>query len=180
MDLTHALSTQPRPCGSNGSRPWFCLKTKPQQEAIAFSELRNQDFPAFLPLKADAKGFGPLFPSYIFAQPLENGHWAPMRYTRGVADILMSGPSRPAVVPAGAMLELFRRLSDDGILWPEPSRQVNEGTRFQVEDGPFAGFIASCTRASHDRVYALLTVMGRATEVPFPRNTVKAVQKESA
>ena len=180
MDLTHAPRAGYVPCGSREGAPWFCLKAKPSQEPIAISELRNQDFPAFLPLKAGAKGIESLFPGYLFSQPLENGHWAPMRYTRGVADILMSGPSRPAVVPAGAMLELFRRLSDDGILWPEPSRQVNEGTRFQVEEGPFAGFIASCTRASHDRVYALLTVMGRATEVPFPRNTVKAVQKESA
>ena len=174
MDLTHALSNRPLACGSYFDRPWFCLKAKPQQEPIAISELRNQDFPAFLPLKAGAKGIESLFPGYLFAQPLENGHWAPMRFTRGVADILMSAPSKPSRVPPEAMTALFDRLSDDGILWPEPSRQVNEGQRFQIEDGPFAGFIASCTRASHDRVYALLTVMGRATEVHFPRSAVKA------
>lgn len=165
-----------RPCGSYAELPWFCLKSKPGQEPIAVSELRNQDFPAFLPLKAGSKGIESLFPGYLFAQPLDDGTWAPMRYTRGVASILMSAPSRPSTLPTGAMEAICRRLSEDGIMWPEPSRQPGEGTRFKVVDtaSPFAGFIASCSRASHDRVYGLLEILGRKMEVGFHRSQVDA------
>lgn len=165
------------PCGSRADAPWFCLRSKPAQEPIAISELRNQGFPAFFPLRATGRGIEGLFPGYLFAQTLPEGVWAPMRYTRGVADILMSGPSRPSPVPAAAMSLLFRRLSADGVLWPEPSRQIEEGTRFRVDpDHPFAGFVTACTRTAQDRVFALLNVMGREKEVSFPRNVVQSME----
>lgn len=170
------IALVPKACGSYADRPWFCLRSKPRQEPIAVSELRNQGFPALFPLRASGKGIEGLFPGYLFAQPLDDGFWSPMRHTRGVADILMNGLT-PARVPAQAMEAIRARLSEDNILWPEPSRQVGEGVRFQVDtDHPFAGLIASCTKSSQDRVFALLTIMGRQKEVSFPRNAVYSME----
>lgn len=164
-------------CGSQSVLPWFCLRTKPGQEPVAFSELRNQHFPVFYPLKAGAKGIEGLFPGYLFSQPHEDGTWAPMRHTRGVASIMMSSSSRPSVLPPGAMDAIRARLSDDGIMWPEPSRQIGEGARFRVaDDHQFGGLIAACSRTAHDRVYALIEILGRRMEVGFERNHVQAVE----
>lgn len=164
------------PCGSHADRPWFCLRSKPRQEPIAVSELRNQDFAAFFPLKASGNGIEGLFPGYLFAQPLEDGRWAPMRSTRGVSDLLMSAPSRPSVVPTGAMKTIFDSVDDAGIMWPLPTRSVTEGAAFRVIDGPFADFMASCSRRSGDRIFGLLTILGSKTEVGFARNQVELVQ----
>ena len=164
-------------CGSHADRPWFCLRSRPRQEPIAVSELRNQGFPAFFPLKASGNGIEGLFPGYLFSQPLENGFWAPMRSTRGVADILMSAPSKPSRVPDEAMAEVFRVVDAAGIMWPLPTRQPDQGQEFKVidEDSPYAGFIASCTRTASDRVFGLMKILGCSIEKGFHRSQVERI-----
>jgi len=159
---------------SYSDRPWFCLLGRPKQEPIAIAELRNQGFPAFFPLRATGNGIEGLFPGYLFAQPLENGFWAPMKNTRGVAALLMSAPSSPSRVPPPAMDIIHAMVDGTGVMWPEPSRAITEGGRFKVVAGPFAGFAAACTRKTQDRVFGLLEILGRKQEVPFNRGEVEA------
>jgi transcriptional antiterminator RfaH len=176
MDSASTLRARYTPSGSYANRPWFCLKAKPRQEPIAVSELRNQDFPAFWPIKAGGNGVEGLFPGYLFAQPLDDGSWAPMRYTRGVASLIMSAPSRPSYLPSGAMEELCARLSDDGIMWPAPTINAEAGGQLRVidSDSPFAGFVAQCSRTARDRVFALMQIMGTKQEIDFHRSQVEA------
>jgi transcriptional antiterminator RfaH len=177
MESASTLRARYTPSGSYADRPWFCLKAKPRQEPSAVSELRNQAFPAFWPLKAGGNGVEGLFPGYLFAQPLDDGSWAPMRNTRGVASLIMASQSRPSSLPHGAMEELCNRLSDDGIMWPAPTISAEPGRQLRVidSDSPFAGFIAECSRTGRDRVFALMQILGTKQEVDFHRSQVEAV-----
>ena len=56
---------------------WYLVYTKPKQENIAYLNLQQQGFQAYLPLYKNLKntlasgliGFEPMFPRYVFFRP---------------------------------------------------------------------------------------------------------------
>lgn len=104
---------------------WFVLCCHASSERRARYELERQGFPVYLPMRA-AEGREklrhkdvPLFPGYLFAQPLPSGRWSPMRSTLGVRDIILNG-EEPARL-AGAVVEAIRAQErPDGLIHLNP------------------------------------------------------------
>lgn len=161
------------------SSPWYCVWTKPNQERMALTNLTEAGFPSFLPLHAHKWSnrqirIDPLFPRYLFAQPNDDGQWSPMLHQRGVAGLLRL-QGLPRHVPAEVIATLQAQCSDDGVIWPPDPIMLRVAQPARVTQGPFAEFIGVCARTARDRVWLLLDLMGRQTEIGFAREAVEPV-----
>lgn len=82
---------------NEGLNRWFVAYTKPKQESVAFFNLEQQAFEAYLPLfkkfKKTEQGpitlFEPMFPSYILFRPSHSGQSiSVVRSTKGISTIV--------------------------------------------------------------------------------------------
>lgn len=180
MPLAQSLVLTGRddPCGRYSDRPWFCVWAKPNQERLAEQSLRENGFPAFLPrhlvrLANRQTRIEPLFPRYLFGQPNDEGEWVSMLYRRGVFAVLRNPFGAPHVVPP-AVIDSLQAQSVDGVIMPPEAPELRRSQVGRVTDGPFADFSGLCTRTSADRVWLLLSMLGRPTELSFSRMDVEA------
>lgn len=167
------------PCGSHPAAPWLCIYTKPQSEIIALQELRKQGFAVFLPLHSAKLAnrqtrIEPLFPRYLMAQP-KDGSWSAIRGTKGVASVLRTASGAAQVIPVMAMAILLAQCAPNGVIYPPEPREVSRKDAVRVEDGPFTGFTGICQRTTRDRIWILLSLFGRQSEVPFTRGQVELI-----
>ena len=166
-------------CGRMEDRPWFCVWTKPNQERLANHELRAFGFPTYLPLHVPERSRSGLiellFPRYLFAQPNDDGQWVKMLFQRGVANVLRNPMGRPKVVPTDIVDQFLSQCAPNGIIYPPEPEMLHVKQPGRVTMGPFAEFTGICSRAAKDRVWLLLSVMGRQTEIGFARNAVEVV-----
>ena len=107
-----------------GGQVWYLVHCKPNGEQLALRNLKNQDFPAFLPLQKLTRRKGtafqtrlrPLFPGYMFvAQDPTAGQWRQINNTRGVARLVRLG-AEATPVPQTIMHQLFARCDATGVL----------------------------------------------------------------
>jgi len=96
---------------------WCCIRAQPRRETTAarLLPLLGQDVEVFYPVVEYRKRLQnrtrrvvreSLFPSYLFARfPMELTKQ--VRFTQGVASIVMRGKDEPAIVPQSVMDELF-------------------------------------------------------------------------
>lgn len=173
---------EPSPAGGEtcGRYSWFCVYTKPQAEEAAAAALINAGFPVWFPrhqpIRTDREiRVEPIFPRYLFAQPRDAGEWVPALYMRGVTSIIRNPMGQPTAVPASVIASLQAQADPDGIIRPPAPRTLTAGDRARVTAGALTEFAGLCTKAARDRVWLLLTIMGRTTEVSFPREQVEAV-----
>jgi hypothetical protein len=156
------------------SAPWFCVCTKPNQTRIAAAELQAAGFPTFFPVYQPRRGPAtPMFGRYGFAQPNSDGQWVGMLYKRGVAAVIRNPLGVPKAVPSDTMDELFSRCLSNVVHEPEPALP-SVGSPIRIVDGSLAGFCGIFARATHDRVYALVELLGRRMEIGFSRGQVEA------
>lgn len=139
---------------------WYCVVSRPQQEARAASELTNQGFTTFLPT-LEAK---PMFPRYLFAAfDRDRDNWGIIKSTRGCVDLLKSN-FIPMPVPNYAM---------DLIMAYKPHQEPQEGaTAFshgqsvEIHTGPLKGLHGLFVGNSKARTMAFLEIMGKRVELP--------------
>jgi transcriptional antiterminator RfaH len=155
--------------------PWHCVWTKPRQEHIAARELEAAGFPVFFPLYGARRAeYVPMFRRYGFAQPNEDGQWVMMLHTRGVANLIRNPLGTPKIVPQRAINDLFAQCSPNGVIYEPDPRLPRKGEAVRVLEGPLTGFSGICARTSTERVWLLLTLLGRQTEVGFTHKAVEA------
>lgn len=94
---------------------WVLLYTKPHAESWAEINLRRQGYGTLLPRVRARRGFGPLFPRYLFAAYRGDQRIEPLRSTRGIQSIVQCG-DHPARVPAGVIEEIRSRMDAHGIV----------------------------------------------------------------
>lgn len=165
--------------GSITLAPWFCLWTRPNQERVALQELRQQGYPTYLPLfmrklPNRTERIDPLFPRYIFAQPVD-GLWSSMRSTRGVSDVIRDPLGKPREIPRHAVDALLAQCAPNMVIYPAEPATVRKDAVARALSGPLAGFSGICTKTTRDRVWLLLSLLGRPTEVGFERGMVEAL-----
>ena len=151
---------------------WFLVHCKPNAAHLARQNLKNQNFPVFLPMQKvterKSKEFQtmlrPLFPGYLFVQIDQlAGSWRKINNTRGVARIVQLG-ANPCPLPDTVMAELIERCDAKQVLQDSGSLEV--GNQARISQGPFSGLIADIVRIKPDRrVHLLLDIMGQATEI---------------
>lgn len=167
------------PCASVSDAPWFCVHTKPQLEIATEHRIRVEGFSAWLPLtsvvqKNRQSRIVPVFSRYLFVQ---NYRWTVVRNAGGeeMASVLRSPSGKPLVVPQAKMDELFAQCKPNGVIYAPEPREITRKDMVRVEDGPFTSFTGICQRTTRDRVWILLSLFGRQSEVPFTRQQVELI-----
>jgi hypothetical protein len=77
--------------------------------------LRNQGFSVLLPRIAGRRGFGPLFPRYLFVGHPHEQRAASIGNTYGILYVVQFG-DRPACVPLSVIDEIRGRMNDHGVV----------------------------------------------------------------
>lgn len=162
---------------------WFVVHTHPRLERVVIRDLADKGFTAFLPIMRELRPakprrllsrkqrliggrvacFVPVFPGYCFVQlDIASDEWFAICYIEGVKRLLRSGFGRPLPVPVG-FVEMLQ--AETGVREREPEARSLTGASVVISDGPFATFDAIVTWHERDRIRALVTIMGRSTEV---------------
>lgn len=169
------------PSASIPGMPWFCVYTHPQAEIKTELKLRREGAGVWLPLESVTlanrqRRIRAVFPRYLFMQMTgERPRWG---YTiRDVAgeelgSVLRSPAGKPLEVPLPALEVIWSQCAANGVIYPPAPREMQRGDQAKVLDGPFADFRGLCTRTTREKVWLLLTLFGRRSEVGFRRDAV--------
>ena len=156
---------------------WYVIRTKPRQEAIAETNLRQQGYGCMLPMMRGYRRRNgqrvtitePCFRGYLFTElELGSTDLAPIRSSRGVSGLVRFGERLPPL-PQGFMAELQRRMNDDGLV-EGATRDFQPGEQVNVISGPLTGYRA--VFEAHDgeqRAVLLLDMLGREQRVRVPK-----------
>jgi transcriptional antiterminator RfaH len=145
---------------------WYLVYTKPRQEKIALEELENQDYIVYLPLIDVEKivrgtrtlAREPLFARYLFIRldTLGTKSWAPIRSTKGVANLVRFGTN-----PARVADDLVNAIKA-GLQGAPVVLQHQPGELVMITSGPFRGIEAVFQTYDGDqRAVILLSLMGK-------------------
>jgi transcriptional antiterminator NusG len=169
---------------------WHVAQTEPRREQLALHAVVAAGLVAYLPRCFERVRAGrrervvekPLFPAYLFVKCLpQPEHWQLVFTAPGIAHML--GMQRPTCLPDDAIdavrLAEAQRAERDAKRRTRPVRSgivwhFTPGDVVRVTEGPFAGFHAQLTTAvdPHDRVRALLTMLGRPSTIELPAHHV--------
>jgi len=156
---------------------WYVARTLPQRELRAATQLKNQDFRAFVPRywknRRHARKVetisAPLFPRYLFVILNRSvDRWRSINGTLGVERLLMQG-GEPLPVPSGVVESLIAAADGGGNVHFDAD--LKEGQRVKVTAGVFAEFVGQLERLDDNgRVRVLLEIMGGKVRVAIPQS----------
>ena len=172
-------------CASMILPAWHCIYTFPSKEGAADRALKRAGFETYFPQflmtwRDRQKKIRPLFPRYTFVRFDENVD----AYSLVIRDScgqevgrLMTEPTtkRPYTIPTSVVDTLLAQAAPDGVIYPPQPRIMQRGDTGKVNGGPLDGFAGICSRTSRDRVWLLLEILGRRSEVQFDRSSVEFV-----
>jgi transcriptional antiterminator RfaH len=145
---------------------WYLVHTKPRQEKIALKHLENQGYTVYLPqINAEKIIRGaltivlePLFARYLFIYLDSDGtkSWAPIRSTKGVANLVRFGTN-----PARVADDLVNAI-EAGLQGAPVVLQHQPGELVVITSGPFRGIEAvfQAYDGNH-RAMILLSLLGK-------------------
>lgn len=171
-------------CSQIAPAHWHLLMCKPNQNHIAFRNLKELDFELFMPRhKVQRRWRGrlreeiaPVFAGYMFiASQVAHPRWDKVRTTPGVSQLVRFGTGDPATVPAGVVAGLMGRCDAEGLLAPIVD-DIAVGDTVRVISGPFYDFVTSIEEIEPGRrLHVLLDLLGRPTRVQLkPTMVTKA------
>jgi transcriptional antiterminator RfaH len=157
---------------SEKNNAWYCLRTKPRQEAVATQQLCALGVEVFSPRIRFRRPRGrsvawvneALFPGYFFASFDYSKQHRQIAATQGIAKIIGFGQV-PFVVTPSLINELRSSLTEENIM--EISCKIMEGENVSIVQGPFSGIQALVTRLlpSRQRVAVLFELLGQEREI---------------
>ncbi|MGH7183075.1 MAG: transcription termination/antitermination NusG family protein, partial [Nitrospiraceae bacterium] len=123
---------------------WYVIRTKPHQERLAESHLKQLPVETFLPLLRQTKWIRrqektivePLFPRYLFARFDINDRYRAVSFAKGVLNIVKFG-LKPAEV-SESLIGAIRERLEGGYVTP-PTERFEKGQIVQISGGPLAG-----------------------------------------
>lgn len=148
---------------------WYCVRTKPQSEHVAASQVRQSlGIETFCPRiryhKTTRRGkvlfHQAMFPCYLFVRFDLATQLRAVTYARGVTDVVRFGNQIPTVDP-----ELIEFLRQE--VGPSESKYVETeiapGVEVEIASGPFRSMkaIVQVYMPAKDRIRVLLEVLGR-------------------
>ena len=158
------------------SKSWIVARNKPNQDKIALTNLKQQNFevyqPTFKTMSRIRNKFKeiikPVFPGYIFiAINLEKNNWHKINNTRGISSVIFFGNELP-LIRYELIKELKHNLSHNND--PKTVDQLKIGMNAEITKGPFAQLIGKIEEIDTDqRIWILLDVLGTQTRVSIHR-----------
>lgn len=173
---------------------WYVVQTKASQEKLAFQELLNQNFNAFLPkyqyttinkrLNLKEKIVKPLFPGYLFVEfDVEKERWKVINSTRGCIGLVACGEEYVTPVPVGCVEELINRQDKEGLLDVPPAIagmiEFCKGMKLGIRGDNFKGIEAKYHSSTEKRVTVLLTLLSRPVKLSLPIEAVYPIHAEN-
>lgn len=161
---------------------WYVIYCKPQQDARAEMELRNQKYEVFRPLVRFRRRYGArlryvtesMFPRYLFIKLDDTVNWAPVGSTRGVAGLVRWGSYVPRV-PTFVVEELFKRVNAHNCV-DLSVHDYKHHEPVRITKGPFAGYQGLFDGSSgEERVIVLLEVMQQAQRLVLSEYSIDRV-----
>ena len=165
---------------------WFCLKSKPRQEAVAVRNLRAVgEIEIFFPrIRRTRRGheknkevIEPLFPGYIFVKFNPEDSQGTVKSTRGVLHLVSKGGK--AVDVKNKVIEELKALGPEGIL-SMLDEELKVGAKIKVIRGIFAGSEGEVLKLAtpQKRIAVLLTLLGAQQSVEMPMDDVTQSEDE--
>jgi len=178
MQAKHKLKNNP-PRRPPDYRPnWYLAQIKTGGFTQAVTNLRQQGFGVFMPLRALSVRHArqikqvkrPIFPGYLFVQfDPEQAHWRAINSTRGVVRLVCFQANKPTIVPQPLIDGLMARCDSEHILLPLDDLQIGE--RVRLMSGAFAEFTGKIeTFIGDDVVRILLDLMGQTVRADTIRH----------
>lgn len=163
------------------SMNWYAIHTKPRQESLAESSLRQEGIETYFPKLRRRKTIrrvrrwvtSSLFPNYIFARFDADISRRLVRYANGITNIVSFG-GQPAIVDDSIIEAIQEHAEEDVItLPPTPYRP---GELVEIQDGPLRGLQGVFERemSDSDRVVVLLQTI-TAARVQLSREQIAKV-----
>lgn len=181
---TAPIATGFAPNASMPGAPWHVAYTKPRAEQATTEKLQAEGAGVWCPMVVETmanrqKRHVLLFPRYVLLQLTgERVRWGHVIRNAGgeeLASVITSPSGRALVVPDQAIAELVAQAGKDGIFRPPPAREISRRDHVRVLDGPFTSFSGIVNRTAKDRVWCLLSIFGRSSEVELKRSAVELV-----
>ena len=163
------------------TKEWFILQFKSNSHHLAAKNLNRQGFETFLPLydttsrrlSQFTNTSKPLFPGYMFIRfDIAESDWHKINNTYGVSRLITFNSTLKSI-PTIFVDHLMKRYDLSGKLIP--IKKLKKGDQVTVLKGPFANFIATVEKYEADhRIWILMDLMGRKTEIQVPSDALKA------
>ncbi len=165
---------------------WFCLKSKPRQEAVAVRNLKAVgEIDIFFPrIRRTRRGheknkevIEPLFPGYIFVKFNPEDSQGIVKSTRGVLHLVSKNGK--AVDVDHKVIDELKALGPDGIL-SMLDEELKVGAKIKVIRGIFAGSEGEVLKLAtpQKRIAVLLTLLGAQQSVEMPMDDVATHEEE--
>jgi transcriptional antiterminator RfaH len=167
---------------------WFCVKSKPRQEAVAVRNLRSLGVVelVFPRLRRTRRGHDknrevvePLFPGYIFLRYDAAELNGSVRSTRGVLHLVAKN-GQPVEVDVKVIDEL-RALGPDAIL-SALDEELQVGAKVRIVRGIFAGSEGEVLQLAtpQKRIAVLLALLGSDQPVELSSEDVEGLPSDDA
>jgi transcriptional antiterminator RfaH len=163
---------------------WYAVYTQPRNEGMAMEHLARQGFEVYFPRYLKRRSHAgrvdyvpsPLFPRYLFvAFNPGTVRWLAIRSTRGVIDLVKNGLD-PAPISEAVVGNIRLREDANGYVLLGKHLQLARGDKFRIESGPFAAHVGIFeAKRDHQRVVALLSLLGRNVTVSLPIEAIGPV-----
>lgn len=172
---------------------WFVVRTQPQLERLAVSDLARRGFTAWLPTVTERRAVRPrallsrkmrretatsalvqvpMFRRYLFVQlDLRLDDWSKVLKADGVRD-LMRHPSGRLAVVSFLDIDHARAQADAGFVPDKLIKDLAVGSKLMLTNGSFTDHEGVCLWSSETRVRLLLTLFGVVREVSAARSEV--------
>lgn len=167
--------------------PWFCIKAKPRQEAVAVRNLRavGEIEILFPRVRRTRRGHEknrevvePLFPGYIFVKFNPEEYHGSVRSTRGVLHLVTQG-GQAVDVPSKVIDEL-KALGPDGIL-SLLDAELKVGTKVRIIRGIFSGSEGEVLKLAtpQKRIAILMSLLGAEQAVDLAVDDIQEIGPEA-
>jgi len=161
---------------------WYTIRTKPQSEYVATTELKLQGFEVFLPcVKSPQPRIGrddiPLFPGYLFIHCDLYSAEVP---SFGIAPHVLGWVQFDGMIPTladddiNSLMERLEVINNEGGLW----RRFEAGEIVEVVAGHLQGFaqVIEAAKSPEARVKILIEFMGRTVPAQVSWESLKSVE----
>jgi transcriptional antiterminator RfaH len=151
---------------------WFVVQTMGSREIAVQNRLSEIGVASYLPKIKIADRPAALWPGYLLVEA--RPAWYPIRWTVGVARLLMNG-DRPAQLASSLITDLQRREKQGFIRMPkQETNRLRPGQKVRVISGSFCGLTGLCDgMTGNQRVRVLLELLGQAVPVDMPARAVE-------
>ena len=153
-------------------KKWYLLKTKPRQEKIALTNLKNQNYHAYCPYATINNKIVVLFPGYLFIHLDETSdNWGPIRSTKGVLNFVRFGLSYAKI--SNKIIDFIK---ENEFNTSQKLKYLNDfkiGDKVQITEGVFKNCVAIFESfKSDERVILLMNIMGQEQTINVKKKSL--------